>query len=61
MEEEGQEMRVFQSCQEVSDADFRFLEECAAEKVKKEEITDVLLERLVRQTWQIYQGRRMLC
>ena len=57
-EDEGQQ-GLFQSCQEVSDADWRLLEECAAEKIDKEEITDVLLERLVMQGWQVYQGRMM--
>jgi len=58
--EQGEEMSLFQSCQEVSQADFRFLEACSAEKEGKEEITDVLLERLVMKGWQIYQNSGFL-
>ena len=49
------EMSFFHSCQEVSDADFRFVEECASEKEVKEEVTDILLERLVLKAWKIYE------
>ena len=61
MEAAQGEMSLFQSCQEVSDADFRFLEACSAEKENKEEITDLLMERLLMKGWQIYQGREGGC
>ena len=51
-------MSLFRSCQEISQADFRFLEECLAEKEESEGITDILLERLVMKGWEIYQGGR---
>ena len=58
MEEREEEMSLFRSCQEISQADFRFLEECLAEKEESEGITDILLERLVMKGWEIYQGGR---
>ena len=53
--ETEKEMSFFHSCQEVSDADFRFVEECASEKEVKE-VRDILLERLVLKAWNIYEG-----
>ena len=59
MLEEG-EKSLFQSCQEVSEADFRFVENCVAGEETKEEIRDILLERVAMKAWKIYQGRKML-
>ena len=52
-EMEMAEISVFQSCEEIPDVDFRFMEECAAKK--EEEVTDILLERLVMKAWKVYQ------
>ena len=54
-EMEMAEISVFQSCEEIPDVDFRFVEECAAKKEEKEEVTDILLERLVMKAWKVYQ------
>ena len=41
----------------------RFLQQCAAEKdgqEEEEEITDILLEKLVRKGWNVYQSSELL-
>ena len=56
MVEVEDEMSLFRSCQEVSEADFKFVEECAVEKDNREEVRDILMERLVMTAWKIYEG-----
>ena len=56
MVEVEDEMSLFRSCKEVSEADFKFVEQCAVEKDNREEVRDILMERLVMKAWKIYEG-----
>ena len=56
MVEVEDEMSLFRTCQEVSEADFKFVEQCAEEKDNREEVRDILMERLVMKAWKIYEG-----
>ena len=40
----------------VREADFKFVEQCAVEKDNREEVRDILMERLVMKAWKIYEG-----